>query len=220
MSQVLADLFVERGGTLRMEQGVGEITFSGGRASGIVSRRRAGPSISARARCVIHAGDMTALVNQLCPRGSLPEDYVKSINRRRPGISAAILFAGLDLDLRALGRTECEISRSWPGQQPPPSFEEVARDGDYSKQSEAMATIYSNIDPSCCPEGKSVVATMVLATPGDAFEETLGEGRHRGRGLQGAEGPADAAAPREDGAGARRQGICDPTSKCWSSPPP
>lgn len=180
MSQVLADLFVARGGTLRMEQGVSEITFSDGRASGIVSRRRTGRSISARARCVIHAGDMTALVNRLCPEGSLPEDYVKSINRRRPSISALILFAGLDLDLRALGMTECEISRSWPGPQPPPSFEEVARDGDYSKQTSAMATIYSNIDPSCCPEGKSVVATMVLASP-EKFDEALGAGRHRGR---------------------------------------
>jgi prolycopene isomerase len=129
---------------------------------------------------VIHAGDMTSLVNRLCPQGSLPEDYVRSINRRRPSISALILFAGLDLDLRVLGRTECEISRRWPGPQPPPSFEEVARDGGYSKQSEASATIYSNIDPSCCPEGKSVVATMALASP-EIFEEALGKGRHRGR---------------------------------------
>ena len=180
MAQVLADLFVARGGTLLMEQGVSEITFSGGRASGVVSRRRSGRSISARARCVIHAGDVTALANRLCPEGSLPENWVKSINRRRPSISAAILFAGLDLDLRALGVTEAEISRTWAGQQPPPSFEEVAHDGDYSKQASAMATIYSNIDPSCCPEGKSVVATMVLAVP-DRFDASLGEGRHRGR---------------------------------------
>jgi prolycopene isomerase len=180
MSRVLADLFVKRGGTLLMDQGVSEIVFSGGRATGIVSRRRSSRSISARARCVIHAGDMTALVNQLSPEGSFPEDYVKSINRRRPSISAAILFAGLDLDLPALGATESEISRSWAGPQPPASFEEVARDGDYSKQPSAMATIYSNIDPSCCPPGKSVVATMVLAAP-DSFEEALGAGRHRGR---------------------------------------
>jgi prolycopene isomerase len=180
MSRVLADLFVERGGTLLLNQGVGEITFRGGRASGIVSRRRAGRSISARGRCVIHAADMTALVNRLCPEGSLPDDYVHSVNRRRPSISAVILFAGLDLDLRAMGVTECEITRRWPGQQPPPSFEEVARDGDYSKQSLAMATIYSNIDPSCCPEGKSVVATMGLASP-ERFEAALGTGRHRGR---------------------------------------
>ncbi len=180
MAQVLADLFVERGGTLLMDQGVSEISFSDGRVSGIISERRAGRSISAQARCVIHAGDMTALANRLCPQGSLPEDYVKSINRRRPSISAAILFAGLDLDLRAMGVGECEISRSWAGPQPPLSFEEVARDGNYSKQPTAMATIYSNIDPSCCPEGKSVVATMVLALP-ESFDATLGEGRHRGR---------------------------------------
>jgi prolycopene isomerase len=180
MSQLLADFFVERGGTLLMNQGVSEITFSGGRATGVISRRRSSRSISARARSVIHAGDMTALVNQLCPEGSLPQDYVRSINRRRPAISAAILFAGLDLDLRAKGMTESEISRAWPGPQPPASFAELARDGDYSKQPSAMATIYSNIDPSCCPPGKSVVATMVLASP-DRFEEALGKGRHRGR---------------------------------------
>ncbi len=180
MSKVVADLFVERGGTLLLGQGVSEITFEDGRANGIISKRRSGRSVSARARCVIHAGDMTVLVNRLVPEGSLPTEYVKSINRRRPSISAAILFAGLDLDLRGMGVTECEISRSWPGTQPPPTFEEVARDGDYSKQTSAMATIYSNIDPSCCPEGKSVVATMVLATP-EKFDEALGEGRHRGR---------------------------------------
>jgi len=180
MAQVLADLFVERGGTLLLEQGVSEITFSGGRATGIISRRRAGRSVSARGRCVIHAGDMTALVNQLCPADTLPEEYVKSVNRRRPSISAAILFAGLDLDLRAMGVTDCEVTRSWEGQDPPASFEKVARDGEYASQPSAMATIYSNIDPSCCPEGKSVVATMVLATP-EKFDEALGEGRHRGR---------------------------------------
>ncbi len=180
MSKVLADLFVERGGTLLMNQGASEITFSGGRATGIVSERRTGRSVSARAHCVIHAGDMTALVQQLCPEGSLPADYVKSIERRRPSISAVILFAGLDLDLPKLGVTESEVSRAWPGQQPPPSFQEMARDGDYSKQPSAMATIYSNIDPTCCPKGKSVVATMVLATP-ENFDAALGEGRHRGR---------------------------------------
>jgi prolycopene isomerase len=180
MSKVLADLFVERGGTLLMDQAVSEITFAGGRATGIVSRRRTGRSVSARARCVVHAGDMTALVKQLCPEGSLPDEYVRSVQRRRPSISAAILFAGLDLDLPALGVTEGEITREWPGPQPPASFEEVARDGNYSKQPSAMATIYSNIDPTCCPKGKSVVATMVLATP-ELFDAALGTDRHRGR---------------------------------------
>jgi prolycopene isomerase len=76
--------------------------------------------------------------------------------------------------------TDCEISRSWEGEAGASPFEEIARNGDYSKLPSAMATIYSNIDPSCCPEGKSVVATMVLAEP-ERFARALGPGRQRGR---------------------------------------
>jgi prolycopene isomerase len=180
MARVLADLFRERGGTLQFDQGVSEITFEGGRATGIVSERRAGRSVSAQARCIVYAADVTALVNRLCPKANLPEDYVSSINRRRPSISAAILFAGLDLDLRAMGIADCEITRTWEPEGEPVSFGQIARDGDYSRLPSAMATIYSNIDPSCCPPGKSVVATMVPARA-ERFEQALGEGGHRGR---------------------------------------
>jgi prolycopene isomerase len=180
MSRVLADLFEERGGRLLLAQGVTEITVGDGRATGIVSRRRSGRSVSAQAHCIIYAGDVTAFANQLCPDAKLPDEYVKSINERKPSISALILFAGLDLDLRAMGMTECEITRTWAAEGDPQSFTEIAVDGDYRKLPSAMATIYSNIDPTCCPEGKSVVATMVLATP-ERFEAALGRGRHRGR---------------------------------------
>jgi prolycopene isomerase len=180
MSRVLADLFRERGGTLLFDQGVSEITFECGLATGVVSERRAGRSIAAQARSIVYAGDVTALVNRLCPKADLPEAYVASINERRPGVSTLILFAGLDLDLRALGITEPEITRTWAPEGEPASLSQIARDGDYARIPSAMATIYSNIDPSCCPPGKSVVATMVAALP-DRFERTLGPGGHRGR---------------------------------------
>lgn len=180
MSRVLADLFRERGGTLLFEQGVSEISFDRGLATGIVSERHVGRSVAARARCIVYAGDVTALVNRLCPKADLPEEYVTSINRRRPSISALILFAGLALDLRSLGITEPEITRSWAPEGESAGFAQIARDGDYTRLPSAMATIYSNIDPSCCPAGKSVVATMVPARP-ERFEATLGPGRHRGR---------------------------------------
>ena len=98
----------------------------------------------------------------------------------RTGISAVILFAGLDIDVRRYGITGGEISRNWAAAETPSPFGEIAREGDFSKLPSAMATIYSNIDPSCCPEGKSVVATMVLAEP-ERFERALGPGRQRGR---------------------------------------
>ena len=180
ISRVLADLFRDRGGTLLFDQGVSEIAFEGGRATGVLSQRRTGRLISAQARCVVYAGDVTSLVNRLCPKGSLPDEYVTSINRRRPGISALILFAGLDLDLRAMGISETEITRSWAPEPGAPSLAQMVRKADYSRFPSAMATIYSNIDPSCCPEGKSVVATMVPARP-ERFEQALGAGMHRGR---------------------------------------
>ncbi|MCP3983558.1 MAG: NAD(P)/FAD-dependent oxidoreductase [bacterium] len=180
MTQVLAELFEERGGTLLLDQGVSEISFDGGRASGIVSRRRAGRSISARARTVIHGGDVTAFASRLCPQGTLPDEYVRGINQRRPSISALTLFAGLDLDLPAMGITDCEISRSWKAGGDSPFFVKGAVSGDYSDLPWAAATIYSNIDPTCCPKGKSIVATMLLASP-EIYEEALGTDRHRGR---------------------------------------
>jgi prolycopene isomerase len=180
MSQVLADLFAENGGTLLLNRGVREIAFSNDRAAGVIAETRSGRSLSAQGRCIIAASDLTTLVNDLCPEGTFRADYVSSVNERVPGISAVILFAGLDIDLRQRGITDCEISRNWAGEGNPSPFHEIARECDYSKLPSAMATIYSNIDPTCCPEGKSVVATMVLAEP-ELFERSLAPGRERGR---------------------------------------
>jgi phytoene dehydrogenase-like protein len=180
MSGVLADVFRERGGTLLFKRGVTEIVFSGDRAAGVIAQKPRGGLISAQGRCVIAASDLTALVNDLCPEGTLPADYVESVNQRVPGISSVTLFAGLDIDLREHGITECEISRTWAEGKSPSAFGEAARSGDYSKLPNADATIYSNLDPTCCPEGKSVVASMVLAKP-ELFEATLDPGRKRGK---------------------------------------
>jgi phytoene dehydrogenase-like protein len=179
LAQKLADLFQERGGELLLNLGATEITFSNGRASGVVARVRAGRFVAAQGRCVICASDLTAFVNRLCPEGSLPSDYVKEVNERVPGISAVILFAGLDLDLRERGITDCEISMTWASEEDSSPFHEIAQKAEYSTLPSANATIYSNIDPSCCPEGKSVVATMALARP-EVFESALGPGRQRG----------------------------------------
>jgi len=180
LSRVVADHFQEHGGSLLLKRDVTEIAFSNGRATGVIAKQSEGRYISAQARCIVYASDLTALVNQLCPEGTFPVDYVESVNQRVPGISAAILFAGLDIDLRARGITESKIIRIWGEVRSQTLFEEVGRSGDYSRLPLANATIYSNIDPSCCPEGKSVVTTMVLAEP-ERFESALDPGRKRGK---------------------------------------
>ena len=62
----------------------------------------------------------------------------------------------------------------------PEILNEIARTGDYSKLPAGSATVYSNVDPTCCPPGKSVVSTICFAEP-EVFERVLDGGRKRGK---------------------------------------
>jgi len=179
MTRTLADLFQENGGTLLLNREVTQVTFSNGLADGIVAKGRQG-HISARGRCVVPACDLTALVNRLCPEGTFPPDYMKFVNERVPGRSCVMLFAELDIDLRERGITDFEFVRSWGEVMTPALLEEITREGDYSKVPSAHVAIYSNVDPSCCPPGKSLITTMDLADP-ELFERSLDPGRKRGK---------------------------------------
>ena len=44
-----------------------------------------------------------------------------------------------------------------------------------------MATIYSNIDPSCCPIGQERRRHHGARLTGESSKKALGDGRHRGR---------------------------------------
>ena len=180
MTRVLADLFQENGGTLLLNSEVKEITFSDGLADGVIANKGKSQRLAARGRCVIAASDLTTLVNRLCPEGTFPGDYVKSINERIPGRSCVMLFAGLDIDLRQHGITHFEHMRTWGEAMTPSLLAEIAREGDYSKLPSAHVAVYSNLDPSCCPEGKSVITTMDMADP-ELFERSLDPGRKRGK---------------------------------------
>jgi phytoene dehydrogenase-like protein len=180
MTRILADLFQEYGGTLLLRCEVTEVSFSKGLADGIIAKNRTGQHLSARGRCIIAASDLTLLVNHLCPEGTFPADYAKSVNERVPGRSCVMLFAGLDIDLRQHGITDFEFVRTWGETMTPSLLKEIAREGDYSKLPSAHVAIYSNLDPSCCPAGKSVITTMDLADP-ELFERSLDPGRKRGK---------------------------------------
>ncbi|MCP5067089.1 MAG: NAD(P)/FAD-dependent oxidoreductase [bacterium] len=180
LSQVLADHFEDNGGELQYNRRVTEIVFEDGRAAGVIARKRKGQYISAQARAVVCAADLTALVSQMCPQGTFPAEYVKSIEESVPSMSAVMLFLGLDIDVRDYGIHECKLSRAWGAADVGTMFGEAALEADYSQLPIGSVTIYSNMDPTCCPEGKSVVAMLVLGVP-EVFEPLLGRGRQRGR---------------------------------------
>jgi prolycopene isomerase len=180
LSRVLADLFEERGGTLLLSREVERVTFSDGLADGIVARKRRSGQLSARGRCIIANSDITALVRSLTPPGAFPADYVTEIEERVPCVSAVVIYAGLDIDLRERGITDYEIQATWGEQSSSELINEIARTGDYSRLPTGGATVYSNIDPTCCPPGKSVVSAICFAEP-ELFERALDGGRKRGK---------------------------------------
>jgi prolycopene isomerase len=180
LSAVLAELFQKRGGNLLLNRRVTELTFSDGRADGIVAVDPRGRRVAARSRCVIANSDLSTLVCGLAPPGTFPEDYVKKIRERVPCCSAVIIYAGLDFDVRERGITDFEIHATWGEAMSTELINEISGTGDYSRLPNGSVTVYSNVDPSCCPEGKSVISTLCFAEPA-VFEASLEGGRKRGR---------------------------------------
>jgi len=189
LSARLAGLFEKRGGRLLLNHRVTELTFSGHSdrsgnvADGIVAVKPSGHRIAAKSRCVISDSDLTALVCDLAPPMAFPADYVERIRARVPCCSAVVLYVGLDFDIRDRGITDYEIHATWGEESSASLINEISRTGDYSRLPTGSVTAYSNIDPSCCPDGKSVISTICFADPA-VFEAALGPDGKRGRTYQ------------------------------------
>lgn len=174
LSRVLANQFRERGGDLRVKQHAEEILFENKRPVGVrIAAPKPLSTKTVRAACVIVGCDTNELVTKLCSPGSLPETYVKNILDRVPGPSAVLVWAGLDIDLREHGFTTYEVIRNHNVEHSAAELlNHVMRTGDYSILPFSGVTIYSNIDPTCCPRGKSVITSIFIASE-DVFERAL-----------------------------------------------
>ena len=177
-SRALAGLFKQRAGTLWLNSRVKKIRVADGAAAGVVVEGKGGRVRQAGARAVIAASDLTELVAELCPRGLSPA-AVGRVRARRPGMSAVVLFAGLDLDLRARGIHDYEIHRANGVRMDRDLVRRVVEKADFSVLPGDSVTVYSNVDPSCCAAGKSVVSTLFFAEPGP-FEAVLEPDGSRG----------------------------------------
>jgi phytoene dehydrogenase-like protein len=192
LAKVLAHRFSEYGGDLRLKMHVDTIEFNDNKndaADGVVTTATGvqmkdaskGETVVERARCIIHASDLATMVNSLVPHGIFPEYYVKSVQKRVPGNSLVVAWAGLDMDLKNdKGIQDFEIIRTNnKSQESKDMLERILKTADYGDLPVSGATIYSNVDPSCCPPGKSVISTNFMASY-DTFARTL-DGSPSGR---------------------------------------
>ncbi|MHA1792613.1 MAG: phytoene desaturase family protein [Promethearchaeota archaeon] len=194
-SKIIAEAFKENGGNLLLSHEVKEIIIDDEIATGVRVLLKDGSSREFNCNALVVNSDPTKMVTELCStpvvknarekkvkQGSpLPEKYVKKIKNRIPGFSVVAAYVGLDFDLKDKGITDYEIwvndSESIIGAK---EFQLIADELDFSKSSQFSVTIYSNIDPSCCPKGKSIVASLMYASPKKFRQAIQQDGGKRG----------------------------------------
>jgi len=183
LSKILARCFCDNGGELCLQTHVEGIKFNdNGTAAGVIMKDKKGEFTTKAAKCIINCSDLSALVDKLCPEGTFPESFVKKVHKHIPGRSLVASWVGLDFDLKDYGILDYEILHNndmSEQMRDKKLIEEITRTADYSVLPTSIATIYSNIDPSCCRPGKSVISTSFIASY-DAFTKTLEKGGRRG----------------------------------------
>jgi phytoene dehydrogenase-like protein len=174
LSRVLANQFRELSGDLHLKQHVKEILFENKHPVGVrIAVQKSNSMRTVGAACVIVGCDTNEMVMKLCSPGLLRDRYVKNILDRVPGPSAVLVWVGLDIDLREHGFTMYEVIRNHNAQHSAAELlNHVIHMGDYSILPFSGVTVYSNIDPTCCPPGKSVITSICIASE-DVFEHAL-----------------------------------------------
>ncbi|MHA2130848.1 MAG: phytoene desaturase family protein [Promethearchaeota archaeon] len=180
-SQSLADIYTSNGGDLKLSTEVIRIDLLKKLYSGVTVSDNSGKKISYTCRTIIANCDITEVVTRLCPQDTFPQRYQEKILNRRPGFSAVCIYIGINLDLNAKGFKDYElwITRSIK-EQTTEELREIARNLRFSQFPSTAISIYSNIDPSCCPIGKTVLSSIYYALPEPFIKAIEKDGGKRG----------------------------------------
>ena len=168
-SQALADIYIKNGGKLLLSNEVIKIDFKRNLCTGITCTDKGGNGTSFTSKTIIANCDVTNLVTKICPKDTFPRKYYEKIINRKPGFSAVCIYIGLNLDLNERGFKDYELWISNTIEdQTTNELREIAKTLNFSKFPSTAITLYSNIDSSCCPKGKTVLSSIYYALP-DSF---------------------------------------------------
>jgi len=180
-SHVLANVFKKNGGKLLLSNEVIRINFSGQLCSGVTVIDEIRNEISYTSKTIIANCDITNLITKLCPKNSFPEKYYNKVLNRKPGFSAVCIYIGLNLNLYERGFKDYELWISnITKDQKTEKLREIAKTLNFSEFPSTAISIYSNIDPSCCPKGKTVLSSIYYAIPEPFLEAIKMDGGVRG----------------------------------------
>jgi prolycopene isomerase len=152
VSDALARVIREKGGEVRLNTRVEKILIKNGRAVGV--RTKAGDEIYAD--YVISNADGYNTYLTLVGEEYLKPKFVKYVKSLEPGVSTVAVFMGLNMDLKKAGlgnvheifyNPSYEVEDLWK------SFETMN-----VENTMLIVSLYSNVDPTSAPPGKSVIS--------------------------------------------------------------
>jgi len=155
MSRAMVDAITGRGGEVRFRNTVTKIDVRDGRATAVETDR----GLRVEADLVISNASPGATVD-MAGREHFDETFLTGIDRDIPALSNLVVYLALDRDLVAEGWDHHEffLSEDYDIE----ADYAAMMEGDFSRAGLVIAN-YTEADPGCAPEGKSVVAIVSLA---------------------------------------------------------
>ena len=148
----LAEAYVREGGELLLDRSVTRILVEQGRAAGV--ELEGGTHV--RAGSVVSNADATATFEEMVGEEHLPASFMKRLRRMKPSLSAVVVFAGTDLNLRERGAHEIFRPRHYDP-------EAVYEDIQAVRPGGVWGAIPTLIDPSLAPRGEHTLTISALA---------------------------------------------------------
>ena len=140
--------------------GARRILLSDGRVSGV----ELDDGTVVRAPVVVSAGDARRTFEELVGPEALPTGFLRKIQRLRPSLSAVVIFAATNLDVRALGLAHTTfVQRYW-------SHDRVHADVLEGRPGGIWLSIPTLVDDTLAPAGEHLLIWTCLA-PIDAVPE-------------------------------------------------
>ncbi|NVM17565.1 MAG: NAD(P)/FAD-dependent oxidoreductase [Candidatus Lokiarchaeota archaeon] len=157
LTNKLGEAFVKNGGFLMVNTEALRFGVNGKKVTDLLIRNEDGETTITAKEFVV-ASDAYRFATKLCPEGSLPDKYRNKILIKKSSNSSITLFLGLNIDLKDYGFNEYEIWIYGRHDNTRENVEKCVYERDFSKMPLEIISIYSNIDNTCCPPGKSVIS--------------------------------------------------------------
>ncbi len=162
-SSALVDIFIKNGGSIEYSLEVSKIKFQKDLIDGVIALDSEGKEREILSKAVVLDINPISLLSKSLKGVNILNNYISTIENRIPSWSAINLYLGLNLDLKESGITDYMIWTPLNRNNSIKDLEMNFEKGNYSKLPLGSITIYSNVDPTCCPKGKSVVSVLCPA---------------------------------------------------------